>query len=473
PYTVGAIGFDLNNPPTKFVFPDYPNDPNGWSLASVDATGDFRNVTTFYADDIKVFETVEVEFIDYVYLDKINDGLDAFNFLGEKLDLLKEEFLSIRDPNANMACDQLFVQCLDDCVWPGDVNNDQHVSARDIVHHGVNQFNNTQSGLMRAIRSDQWFPFESDNWSASQNNINLKHGDCDGDGKIASNDISVIEKNFELKTPQYTGQIDDIPPAGFDDLIIRALDSMYVGSDANVFDRLIDIHIVLAATSNDLTTPIHGISFDLTLDTSKFYSFSGALHFVDPFEYSFNNLSFSAAAGTNNFLKINNNVIQYAYTNLDSASVFRPGQLERLSLISKEGLTTDNPDGRDTVSFSLTNVFALNESGDTVYLKPVNKEVIFTGLEYDATTSSEDLTLGENLIELYPNPATSILNIKSNSNQALKGIMYDSAGIKIAELDIDGFDTLAYDLNRLSQGIYFIAIRNTKGQVSTHSFVKY
>ena len=473
PYTKGGLALDLNNEPTKFVFPDYPNDPKGWSLATQGANNDYRTITTFHTEDIKVFGSIEVEFIDYVYLDKINDGLSAFDFFPGQVDLLKQEYLQIKSGDTNEDCEELLEICEDNCVWPGDINNDLQVSARDFVHFGVIQFNDPLPGTSRQINSDQWFPYNAFDWLESQNGVNHKHGDCDGNGNISQADRSIIEKNFGLTTPDFVQPNYEEAPIDSDPLQIFIIeDSLYGGPDANVFNRLISPRIVLGEFGEDLKEAIHGLSFTLQFDTSQFKTFTSSVgNDSNKFEYAFNNFKFGEI-DEEGLLPIEDNLVQFAYSNMDSSSLTRVGELQRFQLILRKGLTTDNPDGRDTTEFSLKNIFALNESGDTVHLQAVNKQIILTGLSFDPTTSSEDIFIDKQVVELFPNPASSILHIKSSSKVRLNAVIHNAAGQLVKRFNLEAQGSTEIDLTNLASGIYFVLVQNPEGQISSHRLVK-
>ncbi len=88
-------------------------------------------------------------------------------------------------------------------VWPGDANNDKIANLWDILAIGVN-YNDV--GYARQSTSNNWqayyCPAWNDTWS--NNNINTKYADCNGDGIVNLNDITAVSLNFGKTHPKGT-----------------------------------------------------------------------------------------------------------------------------------------------------------------------------------------------------------------------------------------------------------------------------
>lgn len=91
------------------------------------------------------------------------------------------------DPNA----------CSDeDCVWPGDTNNDGVVDVGDLLPIGLAM---GQTGVPRSEGSEAWSPQYAEDWSQNElNGVNLKHVDADGDQVITAADTAVVMSNLGL-----------------------------------------------------------------------------------------------------------------------------------------------------------------------------------------------------------------------------------------------------------------------------------
>lgn len=88
--------------------------------------------------------------------------------------------------------------CIDeDCVWPGDTNNDGVVDVGDLLPIGLAM---GQTGTPRLSGDDtRWAPQFSSDWTqADLNGTNLKYIDADGDQVISARDTAVVMANMGL-----------------------------------------------------------------------------------------------------------------------------------------------------------------------------------------------------------------------------------------------------------------------------------
>lgn len=82
-------------------------------------------------------------------------------------------------------------------LWPGDVNNNGIVNGVDVLYIGL-AFSAT--GPERSDENDDWNPVTIEQlWNLSfPDGINFAYADCNGDGVVDGDDISVIEENYGL-----------------------------------------------------------------------------------------------------------------------------------------------------------------------------------------------------------------------------------------------------------------------------------
>ena len=473
PYTYGGNGIDPFGTPVEHVFTDYPNQVDGWSMQNNIPVNDYRSVTTFWEGELLPGQIVIAEFADHVYLDSINTGLSSFDEWSGVMEQLQQEYYQFRDEYDIDQCASSYQICMDECVWPGDVNNDYKVTYKDFVQLGTMIYNANSPGPARSVVSDHWFGFEADDWNESVGALNYKYGDCNGSGNINAIDLQAIENNYDRTTPSYPPQpLDNIFTPDEDITISFLEDSLDGSTGGSLFDKLLNLRVLLGEQGSSLTESIHGLGFIFQVDTSKFLSFGDEIEPSDAFSYSYNNANFSPSSFAG-FLSVDDGRIDFAYTNLDNDALEEADELFRHRFILKENLTTPNQDGRDTFSFKINRVYALNEMNDTVYIGSVTANIPVYGLEYDPTTSIEDLSKVDEAVDLFPNPANSVLNIRSKSSKLFSASIFNSVGQDVQQFRLNGFETKELDINKLDAGIYILRLRNSDQEVFARRFVKH
>jgi len=123
--------------------------------------------------------------------------------------------------------------CPPDCpsgltdVYPGDLNHDGIVNNQDVSLSGLFQY---QSGYPRPSEHQNinWYPHPSQNWGILNNqNNDLKHHDCNGDGIIDEDDQQAVEINMG----QIWSEPDPIPPPTESDyqVMLQPIDQIFDG----------------------------------------------------------------------------------------------------------------------------------------------------------------------------------------------------------------------------------------------------
>ncbi|MGB1019110.1 MAG: hypothetical protein ACPGVH_08560, partial [Chitinophagales bacterium] len=152
-------------------------------------------------------------------------------------------------------------QCMIDCVWPGDANNNGIVNNVDFLYYGVAY---ETGGPSRAV-ADQgidWNPKTASNWvnSFPSITVNHKHADANGDGFVDGADLFSVNNVYDSINADFTGLMGSVIPGTdlflvFDEPIIEPSDT-------------ITIKIHLGTPSNPINN-IHGIAFSIDFDTAK------------------------------------------------------------------------------------------------------------------------------------------------------------------------------------------------------------
>lgn len=106
-----------------------------------------------------------------------------------------------------------------------------------------------------------------------------------------------------------------------------------------------------------------------------------------------------------------------------------------------------------------TNVVGCNMNNSTAYYY-----IDMVSVSTDSATSINDGVLDTEIIEVYPNPATNIINI-NNTQLSNLFILFDSAGRKITEGELaDGINMI--DVSKYDRGLYFLQVDNSVTKIS-------
>ncbi|MBT8218603.1 MAG: cadherin-like domain-containing protein, partial [Bacteroidia bacterium] len=103
--------------------------------------------------------------------------------------------------------------CVDDCVWPGDANDDGIVDMSDLLTVG---FAIGKSGQARSSSTMIWYGQFAEDWGSLQKNLNkdLKFADSNGDGFITAKDTTAISEFYGLThdlIPERYSSVKEVP----------------------------------------------------------------------------------------------------------------------------------------------------------------------------------------------------------------------------------------------------------------------
>ncbi|MGR7813304.1 choice-of-anchor Q domain-containing protein [Lacinutrix undariae] len=160
------------------------------------------------------------------------------------------------------------------------------------------------------------------------------------------------------------------------------------------------------------------------------------------------------------------------YNSIDEAS------FNDSSLSSTTNTSDANPLFNDATNgdFTLTAASPAVNTGDNSYVtgtldlagnqRIFNSTVDMGAYEYVSTLSTDNFGLVENDIKLYPNPTSSVLNIKMNTGLK-QATIYSILGAKVLQTQSSVINT-----SNLKTGMYLIEIQDENGSVSTKKFIK-
>lgn len=147
----------------------------------------------------------------------------------------------------------------DACVWPGDTNEDNMVSAADLLHIGIA---NGSSGPARPMPNiTDWATQSAVLWNENIGTTTLDKmfADCNGDGAINDEDIRIVEQNNGLSHLGFTSETETDRAMG-PPLFIDLLSTYQDGVEA-------EINIVLGDMT-DQATDAYGVAFQIVYDSN-------------------------------------------------------------------------------------------------------------------------------------------------------------------------------------------------------------
>jgi hypothetical protein len=318
-----------------------------------------------------------------------------------------------------------------DDVWPGDANSDNIVTNSDALYLGL-AFN--QTGPTRPAATLNWVGQPCPDWvfNFAQNNVNIKHADCDGNGIINFDDTLAIDFNYLNTHNKFEG----VSAGGNPPLWVEAI------PDTVGLEQAIDIVVHLGSVDQPIDS-LHGVAFSLTFDESLLTE-SG-------FSIDFDNCALGTAG---------NDVLTF------QKSFFNDGALDlamtRNTLQNFQGygpivhariVTTDNLSGVHELPIGASNAFALTASEtevaltaipDTVTIDP-NKVGIVDPVELEVT--------------IYPNPTNGLINIVGVNTGNV--VVLNSLGQAVHTEPILSSNQ-SIELGHLPNGVYMLHLRTDK-----------
>ncbi len=310
-------------------------------------------------------------------------------------------------------------------VWPGDANSDGTADNLDILELGLHY---TQTGPARAITSNTWQSYFSNNWAGTiSNGKNINHSDCNGDGTINNADTLAIFNNYNLSHTFKVAQTTTVNPQLS---IVSDQTSVLKGTWGTASIYLGDI----ITNINNLNGVAFTVDFDNTLiETNSLY-----IEYQNSFIDAGQNLHFRK-------LDFANGKLFAATTHTINNNVNGFGKIATLHYQIKSTLT-----GAQVLNLGISQAYKSD----------------FTGLITPLTTGTGSLTatidvglqefLNSNTISLSPNPTNGSLTINSKTELQKIEVISVTGRILLNEPVKSNNHTL--NLENYSNGIYFVNI---------------
>lgn len=464
PITYGGDGYNTTSHDTVLhLYSDFPNEPLGWSQETIEVEDSrYGFFTSIALGDISPGETNQIEFAEIVMVSETEEGLDIFNSYRNRVSDLNEA--QIRYINDEDLCPKIEI-CTEECVWPGDANNNGRVDNDDYIY--IAAASTTEDITSRDLTDTEWYAHTSDNWGSNATMVDLKHCDANGNGKINSWDTRVVNENFGLKNDSY----EEIEvPAFIGDPFGLYFDN--IKEDYSVTGTSSSKHVTTKLLIGDddfnISDSIIGISYDISWDISKMELEIASSSLANIFFWDEFNLE---GPTLNDFYDIENTTKIHAAQFNFSQNVNEGGRLVQLRWELKDDATTTNTDGRDTVDIIFTDIFALNANGEEVEVGLREQySVIIKNLEVVDPVAVNDL-VSNNRLSVYPNPTSNILNYDCADCGNIAKVSLISLGAK-SIIETHPSKIHSIDVSTIPVGLYILKVASEKGVYTKKVFVE-
>ncbi len=344
---------------------------------------------------------------------------------------------------------QVDLGCTDQCVWPGDANYDGVVDNNDLLAIGLGY---DDIGYARLNATINFIPQFCTNWyDTLLAGINYKHVDCNGDGVINATDTNAIVLNYDRTHPRNgTDQ-----PWKINSPVLHVTVSP---------DTLVDGQTAVATLSLG----------DSAMPCTNVYALAFTYNF-DPLVVDSNsvNISFgnSWLAGTGDHISISKTFydagqVQAALTRIDHGNRSGQGPIATVSM----KITTGNINGKDLSYYIMNNFITrltvINDTGHVLSINEGSDSAVVAFSPTDVKPIIKDLH-----IQIFPNPANDVLNIKSTLTQIQDISIVDLTGQQVLALCPETGTSISLNIADLSAGVYTINIKANNQHYHTR-FVK-
>lgn len=334
-------------------------------------------------------------------------------------------------------CDTLSIEMpgmVEDFVWPGDANSDNIANNLDVLYVGlVNGFD----GPERDEMDIEWYNHAASDWDTifPISEVNIKHADANGDGKINAVDLEAVNENYGLTH----GPVDFQPNIGtFEDppLFVDLPTYLQPGS-------LVDADVELGSAQFPVDD-MYGIAFTIVYPDNIFEG--------DPvFEPD------NSWLGVPN---INMYTLHQAQAGLNEVDI----TLVRNDQNNASGYgrignfigVIDDVLGLQQITITIKDVRAIrNDEFEIPIYLPINSTIISSNVELPAQEN----------IQVYPNPTNRVINIKTDKPADIISIeLLNLNGVRMYwqedysnQVQIEEFDN----------GVYFLRIQTQTGLYQT------
>jgi hypothetical protein len=328
-------------------------------------------------------------------------------------------------------CTSVSSVLIDNCVWPGDADENLVVNSADLLPIGI-KFG--QTGPARLAQGNVWQGDPCLSWNDTlADGTNMKYTDCDGSGQIGYNDTLAINMNYNnthLARQISSGTVQTVSPdiyLLFDKLQYMPGDTVKAG--------------VYIGKSTSPQSNFYGAAFNINYDetkvqpgTEEFYFTNSWVGMINHDQIKFSNLD--AIHGL-----VDASLVRTCHTDTNGY-----GKIATLQFVLKTSLPND------TLVITISNAEMTNSMGTLSLLN--------SGADSVAIINGTTGMLNEtNHVSLYPNPVNESLWV-SGLSEFSELTLIDQLGRAVWKSGAKG--EIKVRVADLPNGFYLLEIKNDK-----------
>jgi len=341
----------------------------------------------------------------------------------------------------------------DDCVWPGDANNDALVNNADVLPLGLFFEDN---GPVRPDLSVEWTAQYSIDWEYPSllEITDRKHADTNGDGVINNDDLSPIYDNYGEEHAKGTAMEggDGFPPLGID----FYADTIFSGAEVNI--------PLYLGTEDIPASNIYGLAFTLYFDNDLIVPGSMSVTFNTGWLSSDTGMliSFNREDHPNGLFDV-----AVSRTNKTSATGY--GHIGTVSFVMEDNLA-GKITGGTTMVFNMCpdDPTISNALGGYSYAEALDL-TCDSVLVLDLTASVANLN--SRGWSVYPNPVTTNLFIQTENSPGITYQIFDPSG-RMLQAGPVIHDKQPILLSDIAPGTYLLMLTDAEGMQYTQTIIK-
>ncbi|MEM9820350.1 MAG: T9SS type A sorting domain-containing protein [Bacteroidota bacterium] len=338
---------------------------------------------------------------------------------------------------------------LTDCVFPGDANSDGFADLEDLLHIGMGH---GAVGPSRPNPSVEWFGQPAPDWDQETNDgINYKHLDCDGNGIVSNEDINFVINNYSPMNLE-ANFLAEGPTAR----LLFAQDTVHIDEDS---PETISLHAVLMlGDSESPVEDIYGLAVSLDYDSTVVTN-QGVN--VDYYDNSFLGGTGAVLPYAKNLRSIGQ--VDLAFSRLDGQNTSGYGRIALIEFVIIVDIIGGRHDSESIFEVPVGGIVAVGNDGHPISFAVESEasKVVFLS---DKVTSLIDADK-EQQVKVFPNPATTELNIDLGTSEGLRLDLYDALGRRVISEAMSGHQH-QLSTGELTKGLYLLNIETNNGQTT-------